>query len=60
MLNQTWTTLPGGKEQSKGYGDKTFWDVYSGNLGQSGTTVRHPPNPTVGKDAPSCTSRRQG
>jgi muramidase (phage lysozyme) len=29
ILNQTWTSLPGGKEQSKGYGNKSFWDVYS-------------------------------
>ena len=36
VLNQTWTSLPGGKEQSKGYGNKTFYDVYSGHLGPGG------------------------
>lgn len=34
ILNQTWTSLPGGKEQSKGYGGKTFADIYSGYLGK--------------------------
>jgi muramidase (phage lysozyme) len=32
VLNKTWSSLPGGAEQSKGYGDKTFYDIYSGNL----------------------------
>jgi muramidase (phage lysozyme) len=53
VLNQTWTSLPGGKEQSKGYGTQTFADVYnkalgSGAGGAGGGTSVHPPNPTVG------------
>jgi muramidase (phage lysozyme) len=38
VLNQTWSSLPGGKEQSKGYGTRTFADVYSGNFGKAGGT----------------------
>lgn len=37
ILNQTWSSLPGGKEQAKGFGNKTFYDIYSGYLGQGGT-----------------------
>jgi muramidase (phage lysozyme) len=33
ILNQTWTSLPGGPEQAKGYGNQTFADVYAKNLG---------------------------
>lgn len=36
VLNKTWTSLPGGAEQSKGYGAKTFADIYNQNLGVKG------------------------
>jgi muramidase (phage lysozyme) len=32
VLNQTWSSLPGGKEQSKGYGTRTFADLYGEKL----------------------------
>jgi uncharacterized protein (TIGR02594 family) len=38
ILNSVWTSLPGGIEQNKGYGSKTFADVYSGNFGKAGGT----------------------
>lgn len=37
VLKSQWTSLPGGIEQSKGYGGKTFYDVYSGQLGPDAT-----------------------
>jgi muramidase (phage lysozyme) len=50
VLNHTWSSLPGGAEQSKGYGNQTFADIYNKNLGgnAAGGTSVHPPNPTVG------------
>jgi muramidase (phage lysozyme) len=48
ILNQTWSSLPGGKEQAKGYGTKTFNDVLSGYLGKAGDTSGAP----AGTDTP--------
>jgi muramidase (phage lysozyme) len=39
VLNKQWTSLPGGIEQAGGYGNSTFYDVYSKNLGGKGTPV---------------------
>lgn len=36
VLNKTWTSLPGGAEQAKGYGNKSFFDAYRGYLGGAG------------------------
>jgi muramidase (phage lysozyme) len=33
VLNKTWTSLPGGGEQSRGYGTSTFADAYQKALG---------------------------
>lgn len=52
VLNQTWSSLPGGKEQSKGYGDKTFYDIYSGHLGSGGTGTGTPVASTGGAATP--------
>jgi muramidase (phage lysozyme) len=48
VLNQTWTSLPGGKEQAKGYGSQTFADIYNKSLNAAGGTGVHPPTATVG------------
>jgi muramidase (phage lysozyme) len=56
ILNQTWSSLPGGKEQSHGYGGKTFYDVYKGYLdkaGQSTGTEATPAKPQQGPPAPA-------
>jgi muramidase (phage lysozyme) len=54
VLNQTWTSLPGGKEQSKGFGDKTFYDIYKGYLGggSGGATPTSIPGYSSGGAAP--------
>jgi muramidase (phage lysozyme) len=48
VLNKTWTSLPGGAEQGKGYGSQTFADIYNRSLAGAGGTSVHPPNATVG------------
>jgi muramidase (phage lysozyme) len=58
VLNQTWTSLPGGAEQSKGYGGKTFYDVYSGNL-KNAPAPFHKPGDTT-NPMPSLTTEDKG
>ncbi len=54
ILNQTWSSLPGGKEQSKGYGSKSFADVFQGYLGKGGAAAPQGGSgtPVAGTDDP--------